>query len=163
MTVKIQESRTYVKKKQREVRNFVNKHKNFMSKLCAPPTICKMYTRENGLYAGVHLRPEAAAHAAADAHRGPAAEKEAGLTDKAHKVSAMFLCTVPGTGRTSAKIRTFARKNLSKRGKSGEIVGQNALTLPANHANLVYKSGCVPGRGKVPFPEGQGRAEGPPA
>ena len=27
----------------------------------------------------------------------------------------------------------------------------------------VYKSGCVPGRGKVPFPEGQGRAEGPPA
>ena len=47
--------------------------------------------------------------------------------------------------------------------KCSKIVGQNALTLPANHATLVYKSGCVPGREKVPFPEGQGRAEGPPA
>lgn len=56
MTVKIQESRTYVKKKQREVYNFVNKHKNFMPKLCVPPMICKMYTRGNGLYAVVHQR-----------------------------------------------------------------------------------------------------------
>ena len=36
-------------------------------------------------------------------------------------------------------------KNLPESEKCSKIVGQNALTLPTNHATLVYKSGCVPG------------------
>ena len=43
----------------------------------------------------VHLGTEAAAHASADAHRSPSAEKEAGLTGKAHKTPAGLLCRLP--------------------------------------------------------------------
>ena len=55
----------------------------------------KTHHRTVGLYAAVHLGAEAAAHASADAHRSPSAEKEAGLTGKAHKTPVGLLCRLP--------------------------------------------------------------------